>query len=104
MPVRVSRTLRQIFILLLAGFVLGAVLTCEFHVTLLDHEHHHPDQHSHGSPQHAAFDVFCLMAAVLPSILLMLILLSVLFQASPLLRTSPAPVFLPFKPPKSALR
>jgi hypothetical protein len=100
-----SRKTRQFLAVLVACAVLTAIVVCQVHTTLPDHEH---ATHSHSHAQSAApdfLDFACIgMTAVLPTVIMFASLLfSVLHP--PLLGLHPAVLALPpFVPPRHTTR
>jgi hypothetical protein len=100
-----SRKTRQILALLMACFALTAIVVCQVHTVLPDHEHATHSQSHANSAAHDFLDFSCMgMAAVLPTVIMFASLLFCVLPP-PLLGLTPAVLVLPpFIPPRHTTR
>jgi hypothetical protein len=86
--------------MLCVGMATIAVLTCQLHPVLSDHEHGAPPAHHHSSPSQTLGDMYCL-TAVLPTLVFFTALLFVVLHLMPVLTPDILAAFPPFRPPKT---
>jgi hypothetical protein len=87
----------------LVCLAITTVVACQVHVGPLVHAHAAPSEHHEPSTPHSTGDLTCL-PAVLTSVILLPILLSMLFVSHVVVLSLASPVFPPFIPPKYATR
>ena len=82
-----------------------AIVVCQTHLTLFEHEHATPSQSHADSAAHSLLDFSCTgMAAVLPTVVMFALVMFHMLHTLFLVLHPAAPVFPPFVPPRHTTR